>query len=42
MEEKKSVRAYVFDPDLMKKFILVKTLSLSIYDILELWSKNFC
>ena len=48
IEGKKNVRAYVFDAELMKKFILVKTLdfgklnSLSIYEILELWSKNFC
>jgi hypothetical protein len=48
IEDKKNVRAYVFDAELMKKFILVKDLnfvklnSLSIYEILELWSKNFC
>jgi hypothetical protein len=48
IEDKKEIHAYVFDANLMKKFILVKDLDfeklnkLSISDFLELWSKHFC
>ena len=48
MEGKRDIRAHVFDAALMRKFVLVKGLdfvalnALTIYDILELWTKRFC
>ena len=44
----KTIDAHVFDPALMRKFILVKGMDfvalnkLNIFDILELWTKRFC
>ena len=44
----KTIDAHVFDPALMRKFILVKGMDfvalnkLNIFDILELWAKRFC
>ena len=48
-EGKKYVNAYIFDEDLMKKFILNRDMDFvkvhqhtDVSDILELWSKRFC
>jgi len=48
LEGKKEIHAYVMDPTLMRKFLLVKGMnfmklnSLTVFDILELWTKRFC
>lgn len=49
LENKKNVDAYVFDSELMNKFILDKNMDIQkvhndteIHTLLELWTKRFC
>ena len=49
LEEKKYVDAYIFDSELMNKFIINKDMNFvkvhqntDIHEILELWTKRFC